>query len=481
MKALTDRGLETAKVRGASYADIRIVRREEQQIKAKNGVVAAVSHRVSRGFGVRVIAQGAWGFAASSVLTPEEVDRVAALAVQVARASATVPGRKPVQLAPCPAVVDRYVSPFEIDPFERPLEEKVGLLLRADAEIRRVKGIGVAEATMVAFREQKTFASSEGSFIEQTITETGAGIEATAVDEGEVQKRSYPASFGRQQLQKGYELVLDLDLVGHAGPTAEEAVALLTAPQCPPMVTSIILEGSQFALHIHESCGHPTELDRVLGTEAAYAGTSFLTPDKLGTFRYGSPLVNLVADATSPDGLGTFAYDDEGVAAQRVYLVRDGIFEGYLSSRETAPVLGQTSGGTMRADGWSNLPLIRMTNINLEPGEWDLQDLIADTDDGLYMATNRSWSIDDRRVNFQFGTEVAYEIRNGQLGQLYKNATYTGITPEFWGKCDAICNAGHWKMWGTPNCGKGEPGQSAHVGHGCAPARFRDVQVGVMR
>ncbi|MGC8874915.1 MAG: TldD/PmbA family protein, partial [Chloroflexia bacterium] len=388
--------------------------------------------------------------------------------------------RDPVRLAPCPVGTARYVSPYRKDPFAVPLEEKVGLLLRADAEMRRVKGVAVAEGHFVAFREEKTFASSEGAFIEQVLTETGAGIEATAVKEGEVQNRSYPTSFGRQQLQKGYELVEELDLVSHAGPTAEEAVALLSAPQCPAMVTTVILEGSQLALQIHESCGHPTELDRVLGAEASYAGTSFLTPDKLGTFRYGSPLVNIVADATVPEGLGSFAYDDEGVPAQRVYLVREGRFVGYQSSRETAAVLGQTSSGGMRADGWANLPIIRMTNINLEPGEWDLDDLIADTDEGLYLATNRSWSIDDRRLNFQFGTEVAYEIRNGKLGRLYRNATYTGITPVFWGNCDAICNANHFRMWGTPNCGKGEPPQTAHVGHGCAPARFRQVQVGVM-
>jgi TldD protein len=392
-----------------------------------------------------------------------------------------VPGREPVRLSACPAVTARYVSPLRKDPFHVPLAEKADLLLRADAEMRRVKGIGVADSNFVAFREEKAFASSEGSYIEQVLTETGAGIEATAVGEGEVQNRSYPTSFGRQQLQKGYELVEELDLVAHAGPTAEEAVALLTAPQCPAEVTTIVLEGSQLALQIHESCGHPTELDRVLGTEASYAGTSFLTLDKRGTFRYGSPLVNLVADATVPEGLGSFAYDDEGVPAQRVYLVRQGIFQAYQSSRETAALLGLNSSGGMRADGWGNLPIIRMTNINLEPGEWELADLLADTEGGLYLATNRSWSIDDRRLNFQFGTEVAYEIRHGKLGQLYKNPTYTGITPAFWGNCDAICSSRHWRLWGTPNCGKGEPGQTAHVGHGCAPARFRNVQVGVMR
>ncbi len=481
MKDLTARALETARNRGATYADVRIVRREEELITVKNGMVAAISHEVSHGFGVRVIADGAWGFAASSLITAEEVDRVAALAVQIARASAMVPGRQPVQLTPVEPAVARYISPLQKDPFAVPLEEKVALLLQADAEMRRVKGIGVTQSNFVAFREEKTFASSEGAYVEQVLTETGAGIEATAVGEGEVQRRSYPTSFGRQQLQLGYEAVEAMDLVAHAGPTAEEAVALLSAPQCPQMVTTIILESSQLALQIHESCGHPTELDRVLGTEASYAGTSFLTLDKLGTLRYGSPIVNIVADATTPTGLGSFAYDDEGVPAQRVYLVREGIFGGYQSSRETAVVLGGRSSGGMRADGWGNLPLIRMTNINLEPGEWTLEDLIADTEEGFYLATNRSWSIDDRRVNFQFGTEVAYEIRGGKLGRLYKNPTYTGITPEFWGSCDAICNADHWRVWGTPNCGKGEPPQTAHVGHGCAPARFRNVQIGVMR
>jgi len=481
VKTLTDRALATAAVRGSTYADVRIVRREEERITVKNGVVLAAAHDASHGFGVRVLAEGSWGFAASSTVTPEEADRVAALAVQVARASAMVAGREAVRLAPCPVVTTRYVSPLAKDPFQVPLSEKVDLLLRADAEMRRVKGIGVAESNCVAFREEKVFASSEGSYIEQILTETGAGIEATAVDEGEVQNRSYPTSFGRQQLQQGYELVEEMELVSHAGPTAEEAVALLSAPQCPAMVTAVVLEGSQLALQVHESCGHPTELDRVLGTEASFAGTSFLTLEKVGSFRYGSPLVNLVADATVAEGLGSFAYDDEGVPARRVYLVREGIFQGYQSSRETAGSLGQDSSGGMRADGWGNLPIIRMTNINLEPGEWELDDLLADTEQGLYLATNRSWSIDDRRLNFQFGTEVAYEIRGGKLGRLYKNPTYTGITPVFWGHCDAICSSRHWRLWGTPNCGKGEPSQTAHVGHGCAPARFRNVQVGVMR
>jgi TldD protein len=269
--------------------------------------------------------------------------------------------------------------------------------------------------------------------------------------------------------------------VSQAERVAEEAVALLSAPQCPSGRRDIIIEGGQLALQVHESIGHPIELDRVLGTEASYAGTSFLTLDKLNSLKYGSGIVNVVADATVPGGLGTFGYDDEGVPAQRVDIIRDGLFVGYLTSRETAPVIGRRSGGAMRADGWRNIPLIRMTNVNLLPGDRELDDLIADTDGGLYLATNRSWSIDDHRLNFQFGTEIAHEIKGGKLGQMYKNPTYTGITPEFWNSCDAICDHRHWQMWGTPNCGKGEPGQTAHVGHGVAPARFRNVQVGVIK
>lgn len=252
---------------------------------------------------------------------------------------------------------------------------------------------------------------------------------------------------------------------------------LLTAPLCPEEVGTLILGPTQLALQVHESCGHPTELDRALGSEAAYAGTSFLTPDMIGSFRYGSDIVNLVADATVPGGLGTFGFDDEGVPAQRSYLVRDGIFVGYLMSRETAAQIGAVSNGTMRASGWDRIPLVRMTNINLEPGDWAFDDLLADSQGALYMEMNKSWSIDDKRLNFQFGTEVAYRVESGRLGTLYRNAVYTGMTPRFWGACDAICNRDHWAMWGTANCGKGQPGQVAHVGHGVSPARFRRVQV----
>lgn len=480
MKELADRALNTASMLGATYADIRVVHRENQEIDAKNALVEGISQHVSRGFGVRVLVEGAWGFSSSSVIAPDEVAAIMRQAIRIAEASARVKGR-PVELGPPVTHVDTYVTPFEIDPFEVPLKDKVHVLIAATRSMQAVDGIVVAQASMGCIREHKWFANSEGAFIEQTIIETGGGMECTSSGDGDIQKRSYPNSFGRHQGTAGYEFIEAMDLPGQAERTAEQAVALLSAQQCPSGVTTVILDGPQVALQVHESCGHPIELDRVFGTEAAYAGTSFLTTDKLGSFQYGSEHVNITADATLPGGLGTFGYDDEGVPAQRTPIVREGIFVGYLTSRETAQQLGQAqSNGAMRASGWNRIPLIRMTNINLEPGDWTLDDLIADTEDGIYMATNKSWSIDDKRLNFQFGTEIAWEIRNGKLGDMLKNATYTGITPEFWRSCDAACGGEDWEIWGTPNCGKGQPSQIAHTGHGAAPARFRDVQVGVL-
>jgi TldD protein len=479
MRELTARALETARLRGAAYADVRVVRRLEESISVKSGRVEAVALIETEGLGVRVLVDGAWGFAATHRLEPAAVDETAARAVRIARASATAL-RRPVLLDDRPPAHGRYETPLSEDPFAIPLEVKIADLLAADEAMRRSARLAFTETMYAAQREWKTFAALDGSYIEQVITHVGAGIEANAVDGDEHQRRSYPDAGGGWQAA-GYEYVRGLDLAGHAPAIADEAVALLSAPQCPSGRFTIVLDPSQLYLQVHESCGHPTELDRVFGTEASYAGTSFLTVDKLAAgFRYGSELVDIVADATAPGGLGTFGWDDEGVAAQAIPLVREGIFVGYLSSRETAPRIGRRSGGAMRADGWNRIPLIRMTNINLLPKPGlSLEEIVADTDAGLYLTSNRSWSIDDRRLNFQFATEVAYEIRNGKLGRLYKNPTYTGITPEFWRSCDAVADERSYRMLGTPNCGKGEPGQVAHVGHGVPGARFRNVQVGV--
>lgn len=476
MIELIERALNVAQLRGASYADARIVRREEESIAVKNGVVEALGHGQDQGLGVRVVADGAWGFASSAVLTTAEAERVAALAVSIARASALV---KIEDVDIGPPVVSRgeYRTPVTTDPFGAPLERKIETLLKADGLMRKAPGVKVARGEMAFIRELKTFASTEGSWVEQEIVESGCGIEATAVHEGEVQVRSYPNSVGRHQMTRGYEFVEEMDLVGQAERIGVEADALIHADKCPSGVMTVIIGGPQLALQVHESCGHPIELDRVFGSEASFAGTSFLTTDKLGTFRYGSPAVNITADSITPGGLGTFGWDDEGVPAQSTPIVREGIFTGYLMSRETARKLGKASNGCMRASGWNRMPIVRMVNVSLEPGAWKLDDLIADTDEGIYMDLNRSWSIDDRRLNFQFGTEIAYEIKHGKLGRMLKNAIYTGITPEFWAKCDAVCDRDHWVVWGTPNCGKGQPMQTAHTGHGASPARFRGVEV----
>jgi TldD protein len=479
MRDLTERALDTATHGGASYADVRVVRRVDENVTVKSGRVEALSIGETEGFGVRVLVDGAWGFASSSVMSPTEADRVAAQAVRIAHASATVL-RQPAELDDRPPARGDYETPVQEDPFELSLEDKIDHLLQADGAMNAVAGIAFTESVYHAQREWRTFAASDGSHTEQVITHVGSGIEANAVEDDELQRRTFPDAGGGYQAA-GYEYVRGLDLTGHAERVAAEAVELLSAPQCPPGRRTLVIDPSQLYLQVHESCGHPIELDRVLGTEASYAGTSFLTLDKLDDgFRYGSELVDIVADATAPGGLGTFGWDDEGVAARSVDIVKEGRFVGYLTSRETAPRIGRRSGGAMRADGWNRIPLIRMTNISLLPRDgMSLDEIVADTDDGLYLAHNRSWSIDDRRLNFQFATEVAREIKGGRLGRLYKNATYTGITYDFWRSCDAVGDRRSYVMLGTPNCGKGEPGQVAHVGHGVSGARFRDVQVGV--
>lgn len=479
MRQFCEQILEYAKSVGATYADVRIVKSKTQEIETKNGFVDAMTSGSDEGFGVRAIVDGAWGFAASSILTLEEGKRVADKAVHIARSSALVSTRI-VSLAPVEPVDGQFLMPCGHDPFDVPAEEKISALLEADKLMRAVPGVTITSGSMAFFQYETVFASTEGTFIQQEKTESGAGLSATAVRGQEVQRRSFPCSFGGDFSAAGYEFVEDWNLVENAERLASEAVALLDAPLCPSGKKDIVLEGSMLALQVHESCGHPIELDRVFGTEASFAGTSFLTTDKLGEFRYGSDIVNIAADATAQGGLGSFFFDDEGVPAQRVDIVSEGVFTGYLSSRETAARLGIESGGAMRADGWNRIPLIRMTNINLEPGDWDLDEIIEDTKDGLFMMDVKSWSIDDKRLNFQFGQEQAYEIKDGQLGQVFKNPTYQGITPEFWRSCDAISGEDEWHIWGVPNCGKGEPIQTAHVGHGVSPSRFRNVHVGVM-
>jgi TldD protein len=482
MRSIADWALNTATQRGATYCDVRVVDDRQRMLATKNGVVGHASDSESLGIGVRVIAQDAWGFASTDDLRRESVEVTAARAVSIARASARVKDL-PLRFAQEKPAKVEWTSPCKVDPFTTSIEQNLELLLKIDAELRAVAGITLAETQLHFRRYEQWFYSSEGSDIHQTKFTTGAGYAAYSFQGNDIQKRSYPNSFGGQYQNRGYELIEDLKLLENARRIAEETVALHKAEQCPQGRFDIILDSSQLGLQIHESIGHPIELDRVLGMEANFAGTSFLTLDKLRSLRYGSDLVNVVADATQQHGpgLGTFAFDDEGVPAQCTPIITQGLFTGYLSSRETAHAIGaEQSSGTMRAEGWNRIPLIRMTNVSILPGEKPLtfEQLVSDTDHGIFLQTNRSWSIDDKRYNFQFGCEIGWEIKGGKLGRMLKNPSYSGITTEFWNSLDAICSRDQWTLWGTPNCGKGQPMQTMGTGHGASPARFRNVKVG---
>jgi TldD protein len=470
--------IEAARRAGADYADARAGVDETESITVRNQEMAGIERTTSTGIGIRVLVGGRWGFASTSRLDPSEIERTAALAVEIAKAAHRLPSA-PVALADVEPVVASWRGPMKEDPFTIPLEEKVALLMEASRLIQGVPGVSFAEAGMDFSRRSTWFASSDGARIDQVVLHSGGGTEATAVAGGDMQRRSYPNSFRGHVKAAGYEHIRTLGLIEEAERIGAEAVELLSAPECPSEVTTLVLDSGQMELQIHESIGHPIELDRVLGMEEAYAGSSWLSPDDRGTTRWASDLVSVTADATLPGGLGTFGFDDEGVPAQVTPIIVDGIFQNFLTSRETAPVVGQVSNGTSRADGWSHLPLIRMTNISIEPRDGTLAEIIGDTDDGIFMTTNTSWSIDDKRINFQFGCEMARRIEHGRLTTLYKDPNYTGLAPEFWGSCDAVGGREDWVVWGTPNCGKGQPSQTARVGHGAAPARFRNVQVGV--
>ena len=473
--------LEYAARKGASYADIRTSEILNETITVRNGEPEAVNFSKAKGFGVRVIIDGGWGFAGSIDVNKEEIIRVVDSAISIGKASA-LHKKKKARLCIEKPIVDKYATPVKKDPFKVALEDKLKVLVEASRGLKeQSKLIKVSYGHYRGFSEDKLFMSSEGAHISQRITWCGGGMSAVAVKNAEMHTRSYPSPFRGNSATAGYEFFEKLDLLDHAKPVGKELEKLFEAEKCPSGELDLIVCADQLALQIHESCGHPTELDRALGTEADYAGTSFLTPDKLGKFRYGSSKVNIVADATVPTGLGTFGYDDEGTKAKRVLLINRGIFSNYQSSRETAAQLKlKESSGGMRADSPSALPIIRMTNINLLPGDWKFEEIIEDTKDGVMLTTNRSWSIDDRRINFQFGTEIGWRIKNGCKEAMIKNPTYMGVTPQFWGSCDAV-SKDDWKMWGTPNCGKGIPGQVMYVGHGCGSARFKKVRVGLIK
>ncbi|MBI2495332.1 MAG: TldD/PmbA family protein [Candidatus Omnitrophica bacterium] len=474
---LIGRLIRDLKRRGVDYADVRYEHLLHESLVVEQGRASSISLFESSGIGIRVLIKGSWGFAATPHLTPRSLTKAAAQAIGLAKASAIL-NRQPRPLAVVTPVKARHVSRYAIDPFDVPLAKKLDYLLWANTTLLGPDAIKRARSHMDFYKRRKLFCSTEGAEIEQLLIESGAGLEVVAQHGHEAQTRSFPNSHHGALAQAGFEYVKGLDLVGGAKTAKDEVLQLLRAPSPRAGEMTIILDPTQAVMQLHESCGHPVELDRALGQELSYAGGSFLTPECLGRFQYGSREVNIVADATTPFGVGSFGFDDEGVPAQRVDIVRQGRFVGYLSSRESAARLRlPSSGGAMRAEHWDVPPLVRMTNVNLEPGQATLQELCRGIRRGYLLSTNKSWSIDDRRLNFQFTTEIGWEITDGSLGRIVKNPLYTGLTPQFWGRCTGVGCREDWRLWGVSNCAKGEPMQLMHVGHGSSYARFDGVTV----
>jgi len=478
-RALCQTGLARARVHpSVTHAEVRYVAQRSERLKVRDGAPDGVGRGASAGFAVRLIADGTWGFSCTSLETEAAVVAMVDEAIVIARASARL-ARKPVRFPARAGETGQYATPLSVDPFSVPIRRKLDDLLGAEAELRRGGGpVRSAEAWMTWTEIDKLLLTSEGTDVEQHFVYGGAGMLAIAVgSDGSVQRRSYPGTPGTESLQAGYEVVARARLLEEAPRIRDEAVALLRADACPAGERDVILASSQMALQIHESCGHPTELDRALGAEISLAGGSFLQPTELGKLRYGSSIVTLTADSLAPEGLGTFGWDDEGTPARKSPLVRDGVFVDYLSSRETAARIGREPTATVRAESYNRLPMIRMVNVSLEPRSGSLEDLVADTADGILFDTNKSWSIDDLRLNFQFCCELAWEIKRGKRVRMLRNACYTGITPEFWGRCDAVTGPEEARIWGLSNCGKGDPIQAMQVAHGAPPARFVRVEV----
>jgi len=458
---------------GAEYGDVRILHSRTQTIAGEDRRIASVRDVEDTGFGVRVLYHGGWGFAASSVLSLEEVPRVADLAVEIAKCSASLASER-VRLVDEPVHRDRVVTAHRLDPFTVPLEHKTRLLLDVMERLQRPSDVVRSSAGLWARRDRKLFVSTEGTHLEFDLLALQGECTATAKYEGRFASRS----FSTPHLRTGYELIEHANFLEEAPRVAEQAIEKVKAPAVQPGRYDLVLDPEHLALTMHESCGHPSELDRALGYEANYAGTSFLTTEKRGSFRYGSTHVNLVADNTEPETLAATGYDDDGVACQQWDIVREGLFVGYCTNREVAAKIGETrSRGSNRADGWGSVPIVRIANIGLEPGTASLNDLIADVKRGIFIEGHGSYSIDQRRYNFQFGGDAFWSIEHGKRTHMLRDVIYHGITPEFWGNCDGVADRSQRRRYGFITCGKGQPGQSGWMTHAASHARFRRVDV----
>ncbi len=479
VKKIAQLCLDQCRRSGAEYADVRIETIIEENVSVSSGTVEPIENTISSGFGIRVIKNGAWGFAATDSVAEANIIEKAKLAVTIAEASALV-NRDPVSLAPLKSESGVYVSAHEIDPFGVSLDEKISFLTEIDKTMAEAGGENInSRNCFVSFRKRlKHFESSEGADISQTLIHSGAGLSlGMSKSHRERYTRSFPTSSGQYQ-SKGYELLEELKMKEAIPRLVEELKAMLAAEPCPQKEMTLLLSGDQVSLQMHESIGHALELDRVFGTERNFSGTSFATPGNLDKLKYASDIVTVTSDTTIPHGLASSGWDDEGVPAQAVDLIREGILVNYLSSRETAFKIGKMSTGAMRANSWKNVPIVRISNINLKPGDKSFEEILSGIDDGIYMDGVRSWSIDDERRYFQFGCEIGWLVKGGKLTTPIKNPTYSGCTTDFWNKCSAIADRNSYRIWGTPNCGKGQPGQNARTAQGASPARFDNIQVG---
>jgi TldD protein len=474
---LADIALSRARKLGATYADIRVNRYRNEAIFTREERVQNVSRTQSFGLGVRVLVKGAWGFAASHIVTPASARRVAGQAVDIARANARYQ-RKPVTLAPAETVKASWKSAYEKDPFDISIDDKIRFLLKLNETAMKAKGVSFVNSAVTFQNEQKFFASTDGSRIEQYILRSHPSFTVTAVNRGSGDFQTRSSLAGPKSI--GYEYLETYPWLKEAAQAGDEVVAKLGARPVAPGKYDLVIHPSNLWLTIHESVGHSTELDRALGWEADYAGTSFLTPDQTGKLRFGSKICNFFADRTQREGLATVGYDDEGVPAQRWYLVKDGIFVDWQTTRDLAALAGhKQSYGCLHADSWGSVPFPRMPNVSLEPARENLSldHLVADVDNGILIYGNGSWSIDQQRYNFQFGGQTFWEIKNGKVGAMLRDVAYQSRTTDFWNACDGLGGQATYEINGASNDGKGEPTQVNAVSHGCPVARFRQINV----
>jgi TldD protein len=477
LDSLVQRALARARKDGATYADVRIVRRRAESLTVREDKLTDVSAGDDYGIGIRVIAQGAWGFAATPRLAVEPVERVASAAVALARANASLM-KRPIALAPAPVYVDVWQTPLTKDPFKIPIEDKAELLLAQNAEALKVPGVRFVTSQYYAISEWKLLATSEGSSIEQQVTRLAPSFQVTAVDDKRGEFETVAHSIAPRQA--GWEYVEAANLKRDARKLGEQVLEKLAAPSVSAGTRELVLAPSNLWLTIHESIGHPTELDRALGYEANFAGTSFATPDKLGKLRIAAPHLTFYADKTTPGGLATCGYDDDGVKTQRWDLVKEGLFVGYQTTRDQAGWIGEhASRGTSYADSFGSVPFQRMPNVSLTPGSarCSLEDLVAGTQDGVLITGTGTWSIDHQRFNFQFSGQLYWEIKHGKRTRMLRDVSYAANTIAFWNACERIGDRGGFRLGGAMNDAKGQPGQMNGVSHGCPPAYFRNIAI----